>query len=955
MDVSELFFFLSKINCEWGHKKYFDKGFDLSKLKRYEEAIEQYKLAIQDETSYSSAYNNMGVALNELKRYEEAIEQYKLALQYNPSHSTAYYNMGNSLDELKRYEEAIEQFKLAIRYNPSNSTAFYSMGVALRKLKRYKEAIEQYKLAIQYNPSFSDAYYNMGLVLYALRRDEEAIEQFKLAIQYEPSHPYAYYNMGLALVELNRYEESIEHYKRAIEYNPSNSDAYYNMGVALYELRRYKEAIEQYKLAIQYEPSFPYAYYNMGLALYELNRYKESIEQYKLAIQYNPSNSYAYYNMGFVLRKLNRDEEAIEQFKLAIQYNPSFSDAYYNMGFTLYELKRYEEAIEQYKLALQYNPSDSYSYNNMGLASYKIKRYEESIEQFKLAIQYNPSHSTAYNNMGRSLNELKRYEEAMEQYNLSIQYNPSFSDTYYNKGRVLMIMGRYDEAEEEYNHSIEQLSQSLSSSILDDEFYELNKVNIGWIKIKRKDFQSANQIFTFELKNQLSTYEGMLINAILLYKQGKYPYAHYLLNNIDITCLQELNNYYYYYMAMCLWKSMKNDIKNEEEEERRIIIIIKWLNKAIENDKEWVKPYYRRAQLLSHLQSSSSPDEVVFSSKFQFIIQLNQQNAPFYQLSLSKITSLLTFLQKGEKKEEEQEEIQKENKQQENIIPMDAGGIINVEYIGEISPEEKTEEHIHIDAEGIKEVEYKGVVELIKGYLPAHSCDYYILSDLPQVLNGISNHIPRIVNESILIAEDRIQRRIKEGGIILSKDEAIAIASYTFDLGYHATDKSGNLYQILNNVLRERNSDKMRKLQAYLYYLMNALSKLNAVNGIVYRGIPPSHKKTVEDHYQLGSKIHWSAFTSTTPSLERAKIFAKESGIEEVERNSGGILFRIQCLTGRSIRDYSSFLREDEVLLSPNCCLIVTKEICLEADGYYYVDLLEIRKTVDGLIQINIF
>ena len=31
------------------------------------------------------AYYNMGNALGELKRYEEAIEQYKLVIQYNPS------------------------------------------------------------------------------------------------------------------------------------------------------------------------------------------------------------------------------------------------------------------------------------------------------------------------------------------------------------------------------------------------------------------------------------------------------------------------------------------------------------------------------------------------------------------------------------------------------------------------------------------------------------------------------------------------------------------------------------------------------------------------------------------------------------------------------------------------------------------------------------------------------
>ena len=69
-------------------------------------------------------------------------------------------------------------------------------------------------------------------------------------------------------------------------------------------------------------------------------------------------------------------------------------------------------------------------------------------------------------------------------------------------------------------------------------------------------------------------------------------------------------------------------MKKKEE----LIMSIEWLNKAIKNDKEWVKPYYRRAQLLSLVQSSS---DVISSSKadIQFVIQLNHQNPSFYQLS----------------------------------------------------------------------------------------------------------------------------------------------------------------------------------------------------------------------------------------------------------------------------------------------------------------------------------
>ena len=433
---------------------------------------------------------------------------------------------------------------------------------------------------------------------------------------------------------------AIEQLKLVIQYNPS-SNAYNKLGNELYELTRYEEAIEQFILAIQCNPHCATAHNNLGLSLRELQRNEEAMEQYKIAIQCNPSFSIAYFNLGSALLELKRYEEAIEQFTLALKYDPSYSPAYSNLGNVFYELKRFEDAIEQYKLAIHSNPHDPCAYYYIGNALYTLNRYEEAIEQFKLAIQYNPSFSTAYYNMGIAFLALKRYEESIEQFKLAIHNDPSNARAYFDIGRSLMILGKYDEAMGEYKHSIELL-QSPSN---DDKLFELNYVNVGWIMIKKRDFQSVNQIFTIELKNELSTDDGKLIKTILLYKQGDYQSSVSLIHTINANKLQEIN-YYYYYMAMCLWKSMNGE-ENEEERRIRIIMSIEWLNKAIKNDKEWVKPYYRRAQLLSLVQSSS---DVISSSKadIQFVIQSNHQNPSFYQLSLSKISFLKSSLKKGD-------------------------------------------------------------------------------------------------------------------------------------------------------------------------------------------------------------------------------------------------------------------------------------------------------------------
>ena len=347
-------------------------------------------------------------------------------------------------------------------------------------------------------------------------------------------------------------------------------------------------------------------YLNSAVGLHKLKRYEEAIEQYKLSVQYNPSDSVSYYNMGQGLYKLKRYEEAIEQFKLVIQYNPSNSNAYNNMGNSLAKLKRYEEAIEQFKLAFQNDKSFSYDSmnNNFGLVS----KTEVAIEQCKLAIKYNPSFLSAYCNLGFELRKLKRYEEAIEQFKLSLQYDPSHLVSITNIGELLMIKGRYDEAEKNFKRITDMADRS-------DKLYELNYSYLAWMMTKKekRDYQTANQIFTNKLNEKLLTNDGRLIKAILLYKIGDF-HSSLLLQKTILNQMNIGESVYYYYMAMCLFKSMNGQYNNEI-----ITISIEWLNKAIKDDKEWVKSYYRRAQL-SLLLSPPLTDSSI--ADYQFVTQI---------------------------------------------------------------------------------------------------------------------------------------------------------------------------------------------------------------------------------------------------------------------------------------------------------------------------------------------
>jgi len=163
----------------------------------------------------------------------------------------------------------------------------------------------------------------------------------------------------------------------------------------------------------------------------------------------------------------------------------------------------------------------------------------------------------------------------------------------------------------------------------------------------------------------------------------------------------------------------------------------------------------------------------------------------------------------------------------------------------------------------------------------------------------------------------------------LTREEVYSIAVYTFDLGYGG-QASENFYFQLNEMLRRRVNEEMRAILGYLQFILGGLRKLPNFQGTVYRG--NNSAEIVRQEYTMGRQIFWSGFTSTTTELRAALSFAGENGV----------VFRIKINSGRAISALSVIGSENEVLLPPNACLVVTKPIHTEADGVQYVDLLEV-------------
>jgi tetratricopeptide (TPR) repeat protein len=199
---------------------------------------------IKDDDSYSPFLSNWGDNLSNLKRFDEAIEIFKKAIEADAENADAHYGCGNALFSLKRYEDAIETFEQALNVYPKLSMAYNYWGYALLVLKNYWGAIDKFERAIESDATNVLPYLNWGKALEGLKSFEASLDKYKQAAEVAPNSGQVYLSWGAGMAESKRYDEAQDTLNKAIELEPDTVNGTYaahNIGYFLFRQGKYAE------------------------------------------------------------------------------------------------------------------------------------------------------------------------------------------------------------------------------------------------------------------------------------------------------------------------------------------------------------------------------------------------------------------------------------------------------------------------------------------------------------------------------------------------------------------------------------------------------------------------------------------------------------------------------------------------------------------------------------------
>jgi tetratricopeptide (TPR) repeat protein len=234
-----------------GYYRIVDEASDLMTRKKFADAADAWKKALEIQPDEASVHYNLGLSLFQSGQAADAIEHYRRALQLSPEYPEAHNNLGSALSSLGRLDEAIGYFQRAVDLDATRTSAQMNLAATLARMGRFEEAIPHFEIAIQREPDNPEMRNGLGWALARTGRLEEAIAHLEKAAAAKPEIAEYQLNLGRTLAEMSRFREAIPHFEKAAQVSGDSAPAMLDLLAGAYAgAGRLADAVETVRRAL---------------------------------------------------------------------------------------------------------------------------------------------------------------------------------------------------------------------------------------------------------------------------------------------------------------------------------------------------------------------------------------------------------------------------------------------------------------------------------------------------------------------------------------------------------------------------------------------------------------------------------------------------------------------------------------------------------------------------------
>lgn len=203
------------------HRAHFNKGIILQTSKRFDEAREAFKLAVDGAPDRAEYLYQLGMVLHEKGECSDAIPVLIKSSQVRPNHGETWLRLGECQMATEDFDGAQDTLIKAIEAKPLLSKSYLNLGRLYSDFRQFPNAIQTYKTGIEVLVAAKTAgfrapeldsvvlalHQDLGTVYRRMGRVEQAIEVLTDARKLKRDEPATLFNLGMILKDVEGREE----------------------------------------------------------------------------------------------------------------------------------------------------------------------------------------------------------------------------------------------------------------------------------------------------------------------------------------------------------------------------------------------------------------------------------------------------------------------------------------------------------------------------------------------------------------------------------------------------------------------------------------------------------------------------------------------------------------------------------------------------------------------------
>ncbi|MEA3296838.1 MAG: tetratricopeptide repeat protein [candidate division Zixibacteria bacterium] len=228
----------------------------------FEEAIEEFKKAIEVDSTFALPYMRIGMSYALRGRGQQGTSYFEAALRLEDNLPLKERNLLDIYADVwlrTRFDDAVVKMETFVANYPEDKEARSFYAILLHALIRESDAaLAQLDTVMMLNPR-----YQLGLFWYmnihqGLKNYDKAIEYAQLFKLYYPDSPTAYATLSSIYFTLSRMDEAIEESKQLLQKFPENSSAAFRLAGIYMQNRDFENARHYIELVREQHSDDPY-------------------------------------------------------------------------------------------------------------------------------------------------------------------------------------------------------------------------------------------------------------------------------------------------------------------------------------------------------------------------------------------------------------------------------------------------------------------------------------------------------------------------------------------------------------------------------------------------------------------------------------------------------------------------------------------------------------------------